>query len=343
MIFFKIHRFVLYNQEEFDSDSDDEVRILAGADTCLQPGSVKSIVFAQKYNKNGTAFDGITVFNGERFNTADTPLKITEDTQFDDASLLQFGKIQSFMIIGKSPWTVTTRYRTFCFRPEGSGEFPICPVARANTFVLPEELDWLSVRHGCEIQTELEDVPLTYCFEFGSGNLELISDGSDNKTEELDGRAWGQGPFARCGALDEFALLLRFRLTNDFDSAYQIQFPRNKANSWRTEILDYTMEIVDLCTVDTLVDKQILRVVREMYVYLAEKLLWSKGEGWPSKPWQRVLLVAHETKRCLTEIADKDWLKVAIKVRTNKFMHVTGIRDIVPAVLYTYKSSARNP
>lgn len=98
--------------------------------------------------------------------------------------------------------------------------------------------------------------------------------------------------------LDELALLLRLRVTNDFEDQYQFLLPLDKKHVWRTELIDVTFEVVT-SLVSKLVPGEFLGSIREFFIYLSEKNSWAEGHGWPEqKPNKEVLVALHLTKEC---------------------------------------------
>ncbi|ODN05009.1 hypothetical protein Ocin01_01640 [Orchesella cincta] len=306
--------FVLYNHALYMSQADDDAVIFAGIDPpqCTNPGSMRSLLFIEGYINPMTPT--LTIFEDERFTTPH--YIINRQDEHDHQGVQSFGIVKSFVLMGATAWTVTTTKGTYCLKAGIESEFPVCPVAYSSK-VFGEPVGWISAERECEGGFDTE-VKLEYCFNHGSGNLEPITDGSPPPPEPgtfpptpgNDTSGSSSGLFSNCDQHDEFAMLLRIRLTHDFEHFYQVQFPFNKKHAWRTEILDNTFEIVSLSQPDNLVSRDLLLIIRELYIYFAEKMAWNVGNGWPTAmPTQRVKLMGYETTRCLEKLTSLGWLQ----------------------------------
>lgn len=67
------------------------------------------------------------------------------------------------------------------------------------------------------------------------------------------------------------------RVQSDFSSPFQLFYPKDKKHSWRTDLLDNAFDTVLLTCPDTVVDHDFLAMMREYYIFMAEKIVWSKG------------------------------------------------------------------
>ncbi|CAL8138162.1 unnamed protein product [Orchesella dallaii] len=322
--------FVLYNHVYHISHSDDDIMIFAGTDQCVNPGATRSLLYTEGYINPMTST--LTIFADERFTTPH--YIINRQDEHDIQGIQRFGTVKSFILMGKEPWTVTTTKSTYCLKAESDVEFPVCPVAYSVN-VFKEPIGWISARRGCNTTFDTE-ISLKYCFNHGSGNLEPATDGSAPPPTTSEGAGDGisvmpspstsvstsgpNGIFSNCDNHEEFAMLLRIRLTQDFLNLYQVQFPLNKKHAWRTEILDNTMEIVKSSQPGEFLSVELLLFIRELYIYFAEKWAWSKAKGWPSAmPTQRVQLLGYETTRCLAKLREMGWMQTTAQSTRNFF------------------------
>lgn len=173
-------RFVLYNNIRHLSNADDDTLILAGdgAYTCINPGYTLSALAVQGFTDHRT--DTLTIFKGERFTV---PFEIINEPRsandFRQSKVQMFGDIKSFILMGKSSWTIETRSYTFCLKPGLDSEFPVCPVAYSKCLTSTRDIStWLSAKPGCSNVKGMKELVLDFCFNAGSGHVESVTNGS---------------------------------------------------------------------------------------------------------------------------------------------------------------------
>ncbi|CAL8122100.1 unnamed protein product [Orchesella dallaii] len=301
--------FVFYMQPDFWAESPDQVRVLSGHDKCQSPGElpIGSIHHA------GDKFiplniPQIVVYEGQNF-AGHTQNYALESTKF----IRWLGAINSLIFIGPSKWMVETMSdETFCLVPfnvEKVNETQVCTVHDSMS-IFPNGTDLRFRRVVKDCEGGATEINIETCFEYEVGEIQEPAVGSPapegNGSSTTSGSETGLFGSENCNDYEELANLLRWRITHNFQNPYQYLLPKNKSQTWRTELIDVTFEIAST-VLGRVVNTQLLLIVREFYIYFAEKEAWNKGKGWPedSRTFETNLVV-EEAYICLNIINEKN-------------------------------------
>ncbi|ODM90354.1 hypothetical protein Ocin01_16328 [Orchesella cincta] len=317
--------FVFYAQPDFWADSADEVRVLSGHYKCQYPGELPIGSIHHAGNKfislefpQIVLYEG-TNFGGHRLNYA------TASTSF----IKWLDEINSLIFIGPSKWMVETQSgETFCLVPfnvEKLHETQVCLV-HDTTSIFPNgtDLRFKMVEKDCEGGGT--EIKIENCFDYLTGEVQKPAIGEPAPSGNGTTTGSGDGLFSseNCEDYEELAHLLRWRLTHNFENPYQYILPKNKSQTWRTELLDASFEVT-ASTLAPVLDEGILLIMREFYIYFAEKMVWSQGKGWPEAGRTfETSLVVDETHLCVEKLQEKSMDKERGPVFLTILEHLEG-------------------
>ncbi|XP_035703885.1 uncharacterized protein LOC118434434 [Folsomia candida] len=217
--------------------------------------------------------------------------------------------VESLIISGSTPWTIVSfKGLTYCLTPtfdKATISFPICVFTTMNDTVIGKDTFWESIKPGCTSKSKV--VKVNSCFSFSEA-AKVVESPKGPRLEDVVNEAKRVilPAITECNKNEDFLTILDLRINNDFSSPLQMRFPKNKNDAWRTTLIDTVFDI----TIHSfpMVDPNLQRMLNEMFVYVIEKDVWSKGSGRPKEHTEdpEISSIASELEVCLELLSTND-------------------------------------